>query len=223
MEHPCESLPDSPAALLSEGSLRVGVPSSPHVVCRLVLYLKELMRWNEKMNLTAIETEVEIISKHFVDSLAAFKIFKPHPGLRVLDVGSGAGFPGMVLKLQAPDLAVTLLEPSTKKAAFLHHLVGTLGVPGLAIQTERIESFRDGGFDLIVSRALKADIVLSAAPRLLTPGGKVLLYRVTPLAGIPDKYRILKQISFTLPFLHVPRTLTLLEHTATDSSTWNKH
>jgi 16S rRNA (guanine527-N7)-methyltransferase len=165
------------------------------------------------MNLTAIESEVDIISKHFVDSLAAFKIFQPRPGLRVLDVGSGAGFPGMVLKLQAPELAVTLLEPSTKKSAFLHHLVGTLGVPGLIIKTERIEAFRDSGFDLIICRALKADIVLGAARPLLNPSGKLLLYRVAPLIDIPYNYQIVKQISFLLPFVDAPRTLTLLKPT----------
>jgi 16S rRNA (guanine527-N7)-methyltransferase len=168
------------------------------------------MRWSEKMNLTAMETERDIVSKHFLDSLAAFKLFDSRPGLRVLDVGSGAGFPGMVLKLQAPDLAVTLLEPSTKKAAFLYHLVGTLGVPGLVIQTKRIEAFEEGIFDLIVCRALKPELVLSTAPRLLAPRGRVLLYRVTPLEDAPKKYQILKQISFSLPFLEAPRTLTLL-------------
>ena len=172
------------------------------------------MRWNEKMNLTAMETERDIVSKHFLDSLAAFKVFEARPGLRVLDVGSGAGFPGMVLKLQAPDLAVTLLEPSTKKTAFLYHLVGTLGVPGLVIRTKRIEAFEEGIFDLIVSRALKPELILPAAPRLLAPSGRVLLYRVTPLEDPPKKYRILKQISFSLPFLEAPRTLTLLGQTS---------
>jgi 16S rRNA (guanine527-N7)-methyltransferase len=168
------------------------------------------MRWNEKMNLTAMETERDIVSKHFLDSLAAFKIFAARPGLRVLDVGSGAGFPGMVLKLQAPDLAVTLLEPSTKKTAFLYHLVGTLGVPGLVIQTKRIDGLQEGSFDLIVCRALKPELVLPTAPRLLAPSGRVLFYRVTPLDLAPNGYQILKQISFSLPFTEVPRTLSLL-------------
>ena len=217
VEHSVSSVPDDPAALLSEGAIRIGVPCSPHAICRLVLYLKELMRWNEKMNLTAMETERDIVSKHFLDSLAALKIFNPRPGLRVLDVGSGAGFPGMVLKLQAPDLAVTLLEPSTKKTAFLYHLVGTLGVPGLAIQTKRIEAVEEGIFDLIVCRALKPELVLPTAPRLLAPSGRVLLYRVNPLEDAPRNYQILKQISFSLPFLEAPRTLTLLGQASNSS------
>ena len=213
VEHSPETLPGSPAALLLEGSLRLGIPCSPHVACRFVLYLKELIRWNEKMNLTAIETETEIISKHFLDSLAAFKLFDPRPGLRILDVGSGAGFPGMILKMQAPDLSVTLLEPSTKKAAFLHHLVGILGVTGVNIKTTRIEDLQGGVFDLVTCRALRPEVVLCTAPRLLAPGGCVLLYRVSPLDSPPANYKILNQISLSLPFVNVPRTLTLLKQT----------
>jgi 16S rRNA (guanine527-N7)-methyltransferase len=203
--------PSTPAALLLEGCLRLGVPCSPHVACRLVLYLQELVRWNAKINLTAIETELEIISKHFLDSIAAFRLFEPRPGLRVLDVGSGAGFPGMVLKLQAPDLIVTLLEPSSKKAAFLHHLAGLLGVPGIKIETKRIEDVKEGTFDLITSRALKPDVVLGAASRLLSPGGSVLLYRVKPLKIPPPGFSIVRQFTFELPFLKSPRTLVSLQ------------
>lgn len=169
------------------------------------------------MNLTAVETETEIISKHFLDSLAALKLFEPRPGLRLLDVGSGAGFPGMVLKLQAPDLAVTLLEPSSKKAAFLHHLVGILGVTGLKIEMRRVETIQ-ASFDLITSRALKPGLVLSAAPQLLAPGGRLMLYRVQPLESAPAAFEICRQISFVLPFVNAPRTLTLLKQASDTAS-----
>jgi 16S rRNA (guanine527-N7)-methyltransferase len=213
VEHSSEALPNSPAALLMEGSLKLGVPCSPHVACRFVLYLTELIRWNAKVNLTALETETEIISKHFLDSLAAFKLFEGRPGLRILDVGSGAGFPGIVLKMQAPELAMTLLEPSTKKAAFLHHIVGILGIIGIKIVTTRVEDFTGETFDLITCRAIRSDVVLAAAPRLLAPGGRILLYRVSPLVEWPLNFQISNQITFSLPFLNAPRTLTLLKQT----------
>jgi 16S rRNA (guanine527-N7)-methyltransferase len=177
----------------------------------LVLYLQELVRWNAKVNLTAIDSELEIVSKHFLDSIAAFRIFEPRPGLRVLDVGSGAGFPGMVLKLQAPDLVVTLLEPSNKKAAFLHHLVGLLGVPGIKIEMKRIEEVKEGAFDLITCRALQPNVVLAETPRLLAAGGSVLLYRVKPLETPPPGFLIQRQLTFTLPFVQIPRTLVCLQ------------
>jgi 16S rRNA (guanine527-N7)-methyltransferase len=189
----------------------LGVPCSPHVACRLVLYLQELVKWNAKINLTGIETELEIISKHFLDSIAALRVFEARAGLRVLDVGSGGGFPGMVLKLQAPDLLVTLLEPSSKKAAFLHHLAGLLGVPGIKIEMKRVEDIKEGVFDLITSRALKAEVVLAAARRLLSSGGNVLLYRAKPLEISPPGFVIVKQYTFELPFLRSPRAIVSLQ------------
>ena len=217
VEHSSEALPNSTAALLMEGSSKLGVPCSPHIVCRFVIYLKELIRWNAKVNLTALETETDIISKHFLDSLAAFKLFEGRPGLRILDVGSGAGFPGIVLKLQAPEISMTLLEPSTKRAAFLHHMVGILGIIGIKILTSRVEDFTGETFDLITCRAIRSEVVLKAAIRLLAPGGRVLLYRVLPLHKPPPNYQITNQIKFSLPFLNAPRTLILLKR-ATDSA-----
>src|SRR6266487_968575 len=183
--------PATPAAALMEGGLRLGTPLSPHTVARMVRYLQELMRWNTKVNLTGLTTERDIISKHFLDSLAALKfiapdqaLIRPGPGLRVLDVGTGAGFPGLVLKLQAPDLAVTLLEPSQKKAAFLHHILGLLGIAGasvLIVRLENLEPSQAGFFDLVTSRAVRPELVLAEAPRLLAPGGQVLLFRASPM------------------------------------------
>lgn len=205
-----------------QGGLLLGVPLSPHTVARLVLYLRELTRWNEKVNLTALTTDLDIVTKHFLDSLAAFKIIRPDPtiirpggGLRVLDVGTGAGFPGLVLKIKDSELAVTLLEPSMKKAAFLHHMIGLLGLSGVSVVTRRLEDLHEfqpsGPYDLVTTRALAPEVVLPAAPRLLARGGRVLLFRVAPLEGPPSGYRLIRQEAFTLPFTNDPRALTLLE------------
>ena len=206
-----------------EGGLRLGVPLSPHTVARLVLYLQELTRWNARVNLTGHATQADIISKDFLDSLAAFTLIKPDPelirpgpGLRVLDVGTGAGFPGLVLKLQDPDLAVTLLEPSQKKAAFLHHIIGLLGISGVSVLIARIEDCRPdqvGRFDLVTSRAVRPELILAEAPRLLAPGGHVLLFRTSTVGDVPSGYWLIRETSFTLPFIDAPRTLTLLAPT----------
>lgn len=213
--------PALPAAALMEGGLRLGVPLSPHTVARLVLYLQELTRWNAKVNLTGHATQADIINKDFLDSLAAFTLItpdpgliRPGPGLRVLDVGTGAGFPGLVLKLQDPYLAVTLLEPSQKKAAFLHHMIGLLGVCGATVLIARIEDLKPGQvgpFDLITSRAVRPELILAEAPRLLAPGGLVLLFRANPMGDAPSGYRLVRETSFTLPFIDAPRTLSLLQ------------
>lgn len=217
--------PATPAAALMEGGLRLGVPLSPHTVARLVLYLQELTRWNAKVNLTGLTTERDIISKHFLDSLSAVTLITPAPGLirpgpgrQVLDVGTGAGFPGLVLKLQDPDLAVTLLEPSQKKAAFLHHMIGLLGIAGVSVLIARIEDLKPGQagpFDLVTSRAVRTELILAEAPRLLAPGGQVLLFRASPMSDVPSGYRLVRETSFTLPFTDAPRTLTLLSFSPT--------
>jgi 16S rRNA (guanine527-N7)-methyltransferase len=213
--------PATPAAALMEGSLRLGVPLSPHTVARLALYFQELVRWNAKVNLTGLTTERDIISKHFLDSLAALKLIAPEPGLirpgpalRVLDVGTGAGFPGLVLKLKSPELAVTLLEPSQKKATFLHHIIGLLGVVGTSVLIARIENLEPsqaGPFDLVTARAVRPELILAEAPRLLAPEGQVLLFRASPMQEVPPGYRLIREASFTLPFTNDPRTLTLLK------------
>lgn len=212
--------PATPAAALMEGGLRLGVPISPHTVARLVLYLQELTRWNAKVNLTGHATRADIINKDFLDSLAAAPLIEPDPalirpgpGLRVLDVGTGAGFPGLVLKIQDPDLAVTLLEPSRKKAAFLHHIIGLLGLSGVTVLIARVEDLEQGQaapFNLVTTRAVSPELVLKEAPRLLAPGGQVLLFRAGPMSDVPPGYRLLRETSFTLPFTNDPRTLTLL-------------
>ena len=204
-----------------EGGLQLGIPLSPHTVARLVLYLQELVRWNAKVNLTSLTEEADIITKHFLDSLAAFKVLRmgpgliqPGPGLRVLDVGTGAGFPGLVLKLHDPALAATLLEHSQKKAAFLLHTIGLLGVTGVSVLIIRIEDLKPGQvepFDLVTTRAMKPELLLAESPRLLAPGGRVLLFRTAPMEELPPGYRFVRQASFTLPFTNDPRTLTLLE------------
>ena len=214
-------MPGNPAADLMDGGLRLGVPLSPHTVARLVLYLQELIRWNAKANLTGLTAERDIVSKHFLDSLAAVKVITPDPGLiqpgpgrRVLDVGTGAGFPGLVLKLQDPDLAVTLLEPSQKKAAFLHHMIGLLGLSGVTVLIQRLEQLtepdHEGRYDLVTTRAVRAALVLAEAPRLLASGGQVLLFRASPMDNAPAGFRLVRESSFTLPFTNDPRTLTLL-------------
>lgn len=216
------AVPASPAAALMQGGLLLGVPLSPHTVARLVLYLQELMRWNAKINLTALRTETDILCKHFLDSLAAFKIIRPDsglvrpgPNLKVLDIGTGAGFPGLVLKLHRPDLAVTLLEPTQKKAAFLHQVIGLLGLSGVEVVIRRLEEFSksepSGPYDLVTTRAVKPEIVLTASSRLLAPTGRLLFFRAEPIEAAPTGYRLIEQVSFMLPFTNDPRTLTLLE------------
>jgi 16S rRNA (guanine527-N7)-methyltransferase len=111
---------------------------------------------------------------------------------------------------------VTLLEPSQKKVAFLHHIIGLLGLSGVTVLIARVEDLEQGQaapFNLVMTRAVSPELVLEEAPRLLAPGGQVLLFRASPMSDVPSGYRLLRENSFTLPFTNDPRTLTLLEPT----------
>jgi 16S rRNA (guanine527-N7)-methyltransferase len=222
VEHPDPSpYPDDPATALMQGSLLLGVPLSPHTVAKMVLYLKELLRWNAKTNLTALRTEQDIISKQFLDSLAAFKVInpagliRPNHAYQVIDIGSGAGFPGLVLKLHEPSLSVHLVEPATKKAAFLHHIIGLLGLSDTHVVMSRIEQWTNATqeCDLLTTRAVRPEFLFDAAPRLLSKTGRILLYRARPLETSPSAFTVVHEETFTLPYANAPRTLSVLQPT----------
>lgn len=94
----------------------------------LTLYGNLLLEWNEKINLTAIKEPDEIVVKHFIDSLSLLKIINPKAGESLIDVGTGAGFPGMVIKILRPELNVTLLDGHAKRFIFLEDLQNQLGI-----------------------------------------------------------------------------------------------
>src|SRR5262249_7174836 len=144
---------------------------------RFSTYLDLLLRWNERINLTAITEPRAILDRHFLDSLVAASAIEG-PG-RLIDVGSGAGFPGVPIALVRPGLHVTLLEPTQKKAAFLRALLHAL--PGLAalVDQRRMEQIVQGTtarFDWAISRATfpPEDWLKEGAP-LLRPGGTLMV------------------------------------------------
>jgi 16S rRNA (guanine527-N7)-methyltransferase len=103
-------------------------------------YADELRAWNEQVNLTAIIDPEEIEMRHFLDSLTCLAALKPGPGLRVIDVGTGAGFPGLPLKIIYPALDLTLVEATGKKIAFLRHIVARLSLDSVTLVNERAET-----------------------------------------------------------------------------------
>lgn len=129
-------------------------------------YYEELIAWNRRVNLTAITDYEEVQVRHFADSLAVLLALEDDrgPGLRLIDIGTGAGFPGLPLKVVRPDWRVVLVESTRKKTAFLEHLVGALGLEGVEVVWARAEEVgRDAhyreGFDLATARAV-ADLAV---------------------------------------------------------------
>ncbi|MBI4236554.1 MAG: 16S rRNA (guanine(527)-N(7))-methyltransferase RsmG [Chloroflexi bacterium] len=144
--------------LLRAGAARLGVALSPAQLAAFRLYLDLLLDWNRRINLTAIRDPVEVERLLFLDSLTLLLAF-PGGAERVVDVGSGAGIPGLPLKIAAPELQVTLLEATGKKVRFLEQAVGLLGLTGVAVVQGRAEELGHApehrqAYGIVIARAL---------------------------------------------------------------------
>jgi 16S rRNA (guanine527-N7)-methyltransferase len=167
--------------LLSEGALQFGLRLNGEALDMFRRYAEELLAWNRRINLTAITTPKEIAVKHFIDSVAGAALLQT--GWQVIDLGSGAGFPGIPLRIVRPDLRLTLLDSVRKKNSFQKQICRCLGFDDVAAIHTRIEDLHTapayrGRYDAVVSRALTdlASLRSLAAP-LLKAGGILLAYR----------------------------------------------
>jgi 16S rRNA (guanine527-N7)-methyltransferase len=184
--------------LLKTEAARLGMPLEPRQVSQFALYLAQLKEWNNKFNLTAITSDEEVMVKHFIDSLACLLALPPLPALaaaRLLDIGSGAGFPGVPLKIYRPDLRVSLLESSQKKSGFLQHLGGQLGLSGIEVLIGRAEEYGQKNeyrhsYDIVVARAVDTLSVLAEyALPFLKKGGIFVAQKGPDITGELDQAR----------------------------------
>lgn len=148
-------------AVLEQGAAELGLALSSRQMEQCQTYLRLLLEWNQKINLTAITEEREIAVKHFLDALAGGQ-YVPWPAKgRVLDLGSGAGFPGLVLKIWRPEYEFLLVDAVQKKVNFLDRVIEELGLKGIAAvhgraeEMGRREEHRER-YDLVVARAVAA-------------------------------------------------------------------
>jgi 16S rRNA (guanine527-N7)-methyltransferase len=168
---------EDPLILLQEGAAVLGISLSPKVMSQFGVYLQELQTWNARVNLTGLKSARDMVIKHFLDSLAVLPFLDDASSLA--DLGSGAGFPGLVLKLARPDLALTLVEPRGKKVAFLEYLVTLWQLPGVEVIQAYLtpQLAREWGprFAMVTSRAtFSLERFLELAAPLLLPGGRAL-------------------------------------------------
>jgi 16S rRNA (guanine527-N7)-methyltransferase len=131
------------------------LPASDQQVVQIQQYIKILLQWNEKINLTAIRDPLEILNRHFCESMYA-AVAVPVENGRLADVGSGAGFPGIPLKIIRPDLQVFLIESNIKKATFLAEVARELGLTDARVMVSRYEELGEevAPLDFACSRAL---------------------------------------------------------------------
>lgn len=209
------------SSLLHESSAEVGIPLSTEQVQRFMVYLKQLQLWNQSFNLTRITLGDEIIIKHFVDSLAALRADDIQVGGRLLDVGTGAGFPGIPLKIARTDLNITLVEPTAKKCSFLRFIVGLIKLENVDIFDGTLERFLNEPlphelFDYLTTRALKHDWILHAGTRLLRKGGKAILYSSQPIgrADLSPNWLFVSEYAFQLPKGYGQRVISVVASSA---------
>ena len=159
--------------LLKKGLEEAGISCTESQVSAFMVFLKELKKWNRTYNLSALKTDKDIIIKHFIDSLLYLKALPDGP-LRIADVGAGAGFPGIPIKIVRPEIDMTLIEPTRKKASFQRHIIRVLGLSGINVLELRVEEINkdEGPFDIIVSRATfsLAEFLKMACPYIKEEG-----------------------------------------------------
>ena len=199
------------AQALANGLTELRIVVSEPSQVRLIQYLELIEKWNKVHNLTAIRGLEQMLVHHLLDSLAVL----PHLGSArsLLDVGSGAGLPGIPLAMVQPELAVTLLDSSYKRQAFQLQCKAELGLDNATAVHSRVEDYRNKpGFDVVVSRAF-SDLgeFVSAARHLCSPGGRLLamkgLFPHDEIAKLPKGATVSQVRELKIPGLNASRHL----------------
>lgn len=197
---------------LEAGLAQLGLELSTEQIDRLNQYLALLNKWNKTYNLTAVRETERMVAYHVLDSLSAL----PHiQGVRVLDVGSGGGMPGMLFAIARPDWQLTLIDANHKKTTFLRQAAIELGLDNVEVHCERVEALAAPAFDVITSRAF-ADLAefVRLTRHVLADGGVWAalkgVYPYEEIAQLPDDIRVVSVLALHVPGLDAERHLVTL-------------
>ncbi|PXX79385.1 16S rRNA (guanine(527)-N(7))-methyltransferase RsmG [Rivihabitans pingtungensis] len=197
---------------LEAGLAQLGLELSAEQIDRLNQYLALLNKWNKTYNLTAVRETERMVAYHVLDSLSAL----PHiQGVRVLDVGSGGGMPGMLFAIARPDWQLTLIDANHKKTTFLRQAAIELGLNNVEVHCERVEALAASAFDVITSRAF-ADLAefVRLTRHVLADGGVWAalkgVYPYEEIAQLPDDIRVVSVQALHVPGLDAERHLVTL-------------
>lgn len=204
----------SPEVLLSAGLEQLGLPLPTEARAQLLEYIRLLAKWNRVYNLTAVRKPGEMVARHLLDSLSVTPFIR---GSRILDVGTGAGLPGIPLALAQPDRHFELLDSSAKRIRFVTQAIAELGLKNAAAVQGRAEDFRPGHlFDTVVSRAFASlAAMVRATGHLCAEHGCLIamkgVYPQAELKAIPAGFKVAGVHELHVPGLDAQRHVVCIE------------
>ncbi|MEH6358861.1 MAG: 16S rRNA (guanine(527)-N(7))-methyltransferase RsmG [Pseudomonadales bacterium] len=201
---------------LVSGSKVLGIDLSEEQLNLLMAYLNLLQKWNKAYNLTAVREPAKMVTYHFLDSLTLMPHFQGKPR-SVIDVGTGAGIPGIPLAIMFPDSHFTLLDSNGKKTRFMQQAKIELGLKNVEVVNSRVELFRpEGGFDIVVSRAFSSLQSFSEITQHLCADDGVFYamkgkFPQQEIDDMADEFKVLETYKLQVPGLDDERHLVVFE------------
>ncbi len=211
-----------------DGAMRLGIKLTTSQICQFKIYSDELLKWNKKINLTRITNAKQIIIKHFLDSLIYLKGIEKPSECKLLDIGSGAGFPGVPIKIAIPDIKLSLMDAQFKRIAFLTRLCSLLNIRNINYIHDRAEAKNTADlnkYNIVTVRALSAlKKVIPLAFIYLRPGGRLIVsyglqlkQQIGSIEDVLDEYNGALQniIKVKLPYNNELRNVIIIRKSFT--------
>lgn len=205
--------------------IKLGITPTDEELSKLDKYYELLVEWNKVMNLTGITLKKDVYLKHFYDSLTISKIINLNEYSTLCDIGTGAGFPGMVIKIFYPNLNITLVDSLNKRIKFLNEVSKELSLTNITIVHSRIEEFK-GTFDIVTARAVsQLNILLEYAIPLVKLNGYFIPLKASVSDELKDsnnafkelKCKLIEKKEFLLPIEKSNRTLLKIQKIGVNS------
>jgi len=199
---------------IAAGCRALGLRPGPGAVSQLADFVGLLAKWNRVYNLTAVRSVPDMVVRHVLDSLAVVPYLKEGS---LLDVGTGAGLPGLPLAIVCPQLAVTLLDANAKKLRFVRQAVAELSLANAVVVQARMQEYQPArAFDMVISRAVSSlEELYGLAQHLLAPGGRMLFMKGTlpheEMAAFASGRETLQSVRLQIPGLEAERHLLWLD------------